>query len=111
MEMYEKTKQIMRNYAACSLVLLGLLVGAELRMSRIAKSYLSVANNSQSLNLHVHSLQHGAGVSIHIDLLLGEGRHGGDEVKTTLSLLLLELQGDAAHRSSLDSLHQVLRCQ
>ena len=72
-------------------------------------AYLSVADHSQSLNLHVHSLQHGVGVSVHIDLLLGQGRHGGDEVQTTLSLLLLKLQGDATHRSSLDSLHQVLR--
>ena len=31
----------------------------------------------------------------------------GDEVKSRLSLLLLQLKGDAANRASLDSLHQV----
>ena len=85
--------------------------GSGTTINRLANSYLSVADHFQSLNLHVHSLQHGVGVSIHVDLLLGQGRHGGNEVQTTLSLLLLKLQGDATNRSSLDSLHQVLRHQ
>ena len=69
---------------------------------------LSVANDLQSGNVHLHGLQHLVGLGIHKDLLLLKGRVLGDEVKTTLSLLLLKLQGDATHRTSLDSLHEVL---
>ena len=80
------------------LVLLRLLVTTE----------LSVASDLHSGNAHLHGLEHLVGLSIHKDLLLLKGRVLGDEIKTTLSLLLLKLQGDATHRTSLDSLHEVL---
>ena len=38
-----------------------------------------------------------------------DGRHLGDEVHSSLSLLLLKLQGDSTDRTTLDSLHQVLQ--
>ena len=78
--------------------MLGLLVTTE----------LLVAHHLHSGNVHLHGLQHIVGLSIHKDLLLLKSRVLGDEVKTTLSLLLLELQGDSTHRTSLDSLHEVL---
>ena len=69
---------------------------------------LSVANDLQSGNVHLHGLQHLVGLGIHKDLLLLKSRVLGDEIEAALSLLLLELQGDATHRASLDSLHEVL---
>ena len=69
---------------------------------------LLVAHHLHARNAHLHGLQHVVGLRVHKDLLLLEGGVLGDEVKTALSLLLLELQGDATHRTSLDSLHQVL---
>ena len=93
----ENTKQ--ESLHVTHLVLLRLSVAAE----------LLVAHHLHARNAHLHGLQHVVGLSIHKDLLLLEGRVLGDEVKTALSLLLLELQGDATHRTSLDSLHQVLR--
>lgn len=92
-------EQSHRNKSKKYLVLLRLLVAAE----------LLVAHHLHARNAHLHGLQHVVGLSIHKDLLLLEGRVLGDEVKTALSLLLLELQGDATHRTSLDSLHEVLR--
>ena len=71
-------------------------------------TYLSVLLHTQTLDVHLHSLEHFLSVSVHIDDLLLQGRHLGDEVQTALSLLLLELQGNSTHRSSLDSLHQML---
>ena len=46
---------------------------------------LSVANDLQSGNVHLHGLQHLVGLGIHKDLLLLKGRVLGDEVKTALS--------------------------
>ena len=69
---------------------------------------LSVADNLQSGNVHLHGLEHLVGLSIHKDLLLLKSRVLGDEIEAALSLLLLKLQGDATHRTSLDSLHEVL---
>lgn len=77
-----------------------------LRLSVAAE--LLVAHHLHARNAHLHGLQHVVGLRVHKDLLLLEGGVLGDEVKTALSLLLLELQGDATHRTSLDSLHQVL---
>ena len=69
---------------------------------------LSVADNLQSGNVHLHGLEHLVGLGIHKDLLLLKSRVLGDEIEAALSLLLLKLQGDATHRTSLDSLHEVL---
>ena len=94
----EKKQRSHRNkYKEC-LVLLRLLVTTE----------LSVASDLHSGNAHLHGLEHLVGLSIHKDLLLLKSRVFGDEIETALSLLLLKLQGDATHRTSLDSLHEVL---
>ena len=91
-----------------------LLVGTRLNIRLHIKhtnnvdTYLSVLLHTQTLDVHLHSLEHLLSVSVHIDDLLLQGRHLGDEVQTALSLLLLELQGNSTHRSSLDSLHQML---
>ena len=47
------------------------------------------------------------GVGIHFDGVDGEGRDVGDKVILALALLLLELEGDAADRASLNALHEM----
>ena len=89
------------------LLLLLLEAGLECK-ARIAIPYLLVLHHMNTLDVHLHSLEHFLGINVHIDSLLLQGRHLRDEVQTTLSLLLLELQGNSTHRSSLDSLHQML---
>lgn len=46
-------------------------------------------------------------VLVHVRLLLLDERHLGHKVQTTLALLFLQLEGDAAHGALLDALHQV----
>ena len=70
--------------------------------------YLSVLLHTQTLDVHLHSIKHSLGINVHVDDLLLQSRHLGNEVQTALSLLLLELEGNSTHRSSLDSLHQML---
>lgn len=69
---------------------------------------LAVAGNLDARDLDVHSRQHISSLLINVDLVLLKSRHGRDVVQTTLSLLLLKLQRDSTHRSTLNSLHQVL---
>ena len=87
-----------RNHTSKSVLVLVSSVSAE----------LAVAGNLDTRDLDVHSRQHISSLLININLILLKSRHGGDVVKTTLSLLLLKLQRDSAHRSTLNSLHQVL---
>ena len=61
---------------------------------------------------HAHALQHVLGVGIDIQLTrLGlrniQGRNLRDVLILALTLLLLELEGDTANRTALDTLHQV----
>ena len=97
-DLFKANRRILRNHSTPCLVLLELLMTTE----------LSVANDLQSGNVHLHSLEHLVGLGIHKDLLLLKSGVLGDEVEAALSLLLLKLQGDATHRASLDSLHEVL---
>ena len=99
------TKSISKEVA---LVLLRLLVATELHITSYTLSYLLVSNDLQSSNLHIHCLQHIVRISIHLNLILLKSRNSRDEIETTLSLLLLKLQRNTTHRSSLDSLHQML---
>ena len=68
----------------------------------------AVRGNLGASDLDAHSLQHISSFLINVDLILLKSRHGRDVVKAALSLLLLELQGDSTHGSTLNSLHQVL---
>ena len=45
---------------------------AELHITSSKLSYLSVSNDLQSLNLHIHCLQHIVRISIHLNLILLE---------------------------------------
>ena len=98
-DLFQANTSILRNHSTPCLVLLELLMTTE----------LSVASDLHSGNVHLHSLEHLVGLRIHKDLLLLKSRVLGNEIETALSLLLLKLQGDATHRTSLDSLHEVLR--
>ena len=71
-------------------------------------THLSVLLHTKTLDVHLHSIEHSLGINVHIDDLLLQSRHLRNEVQTALSLLLLELEGNSTHRSSLDSLHQML---
>ena len=58
---------------------------------------------------HVERLEHVHGVTVNLDGLHRERGLVGDEVHAALTLLLLKLEGDAAHGATLDALHKVLR--
>ena len=54
-----------------------------------------------------HHAEHLLGLGVDVDDVLLERRHLGHEVVPALALLLLQLDGDAAHRRPLDPLHQM----
>ena len=54
-------------------------------------------------------MKHVKGFFVDFDVVGVDGGDVGDEVHAALALLLLELEGDAAHRALLDALHQVRR--
>lgn len=58
---------------------------------------------------HVERLEHVHGVTVNLDGLHRERGLVGDKVHAALTLLLLKLEGDAAHGATLDALHKVLR--
>ncbi len=70
-------------------------------------SLLLVGNLDTSQVLEVDGLQHLLGVTVNHNNILLNGRALRDKVQSGLTLLLLQLQGDAANRASLDALHQV----
>lgn len=55
----------------------------------------------------VQQLQHVLGVGVDLDDVLLQGGHGGHVVVTTLALLLLQLDGDAAHLRVAQTAHQM----
>jgi len=55
----------------------------------------------------VHHLEHVLGLAVHLEDVLFEGGDVGDVVVPPLTLLLLQLDGDPAHRGALQPFHQV----
>jgi hypothetical protein len=55
----------------------------------------------------VHHLEHVLGLAVHLQDVLFEGGHVGYVVVPPLTLLLLQLNGDTAHRGALQAFHQV----
>merc|ERR550539_2001758 len=68
----------------------------------------AVGGHLESRNaLEVHHLQHLLGLGVNLDDVLLQLGHVGDVVVSPLTLLLLQLDGDASHGAALESLHQV----
>lgn len=59
------------------------------------------------LGEHAHGDEHSLGVSVDLDGSVSDLRLLGDVVVTSLTLLLLELEGDAVDGTLLDTLHEV----
>jgi hypothetical protein len=57
--------------------------------------------------LEVNGVKHLLGISIDIDGVLIKSRSVGDEIHSSLPLLLLQLKRNASHGSTLDALHKV----
>ena len=54
-----------------------------------------------------HQFQHLLGISVHLNDALLKSGHLGHVVVTALTLLLLQLDGDASHWPTLDPIHQM----
>jgi len=65
------------------------------------------ASNLKTLRNNTHSLKHGASLRVDLNSLDGNLRHLGNVVITTLTLLLLKLEGNATDRALLDTLHEM----
>ena len=65
--------------------------------------------DGDALDVDLQGLEHGLCVLVDLDVLDVDGGALRNEVHAALALLLLQLQGDAAHWATLDALHQVLQ--